>query len=103
MMTSNFRKYRKGLSRGEIKVVEAYVGDLMDRFGYPREYSPLLGPSWYTVMKPQLLEPLQRLVNRELRPQYKEGNRRLNAELKGTEVPLCPPLWDDTEKGRSAE
>ena len=54
-------------------------------------------------MKPQLLEPLQRLVNSELRPYYKEGNRRLNAELKGSEVPLCPPLWDDTEKGRSAE
>ena len=96
LMTANFRKYRKGLSRGEIKVVEAFCGDLMDRFGYPREISPLLGPSWYTVMKPQLLEPLQRFVNGELRAHYKEGNRRLNAELQRIEAPLCPPLWDDS-------
>ena len=41
LMTENFRKYRKGLSRGQIKIVEAYVGDLMDRFGYPREYTGL--------------------------------------------------------------
>jgi hypothetical protein len=98
LMTSNFRKYRKGLSRGEIRVVEAYVGDLMDCFGYPREFSTVLGPSWYTVMKPQVLEPLQRLVNGEMRPHYKEGNRRLNAELSKVEAPLCPPLWDDSGK-----
>ena len=35
LMTENFRKYRKGLSRGRVKMVEAHVGDLMDRFGYP--------------------------------------------------------------------
>lgn len=101
LMTTNFRKYLKGLSRREIRVVEAYVGDLMDRFGYPREFSTALGPSWYTIMKPQFLEPLQRVVNREMRPQYKEGNRRLNAELSKVKVPLCPPLWDGSGQGSS--
>lgn len=96
LMTSNFRKYRKGLSAREIRIVEAYVGDLMDRFGYPREYPAR--PSRYTMMRPQLTEPLERLMNRELRPHYRAGNRRLNAELARIEVPLCPPLWDDNGK-----
>jgi len=98
MMTTNFRKYRKGLSRREIRIVEAHLGDLMDRFGYPREYSPLFGHSWYTVMRPQLTEPLERVINSEFRPQYKAGNRRLTAELAGKAVTLRPPLWgeDDT-------
>ena len=99
LMTENFRKYRRGLSRRQIKIVEAYVGDLMDRFGYPREYSP--GTSLYTAMKPQLTEPLERIMNREFRPHYKAGNRRLNADLAGTVVPLCPPLWEESDEGRS--
>lgn len=102
MMTTNFRKYRKGLSRREIRIVEAYVGDLMDRFGYPREYAPVFGHSWYTIMRPQFTEPFERLVNSELRAHYKAGNRRLNAELAGKAVPLCPPLWGDEEERRSS-
>jgi hypothetical protein len=97
LMTSNFRKYLKGLSKREVRIVEAYVGDLMDRFGYPREYSG--SPSIYTIMRPQLTEPLERFMNRELRPQYRAGNRRLNADLAGSEVPLCSPLWKDERKG----
>ena len=96
LMTSNFRKYLKGLSTREIRIVEAYVGDLMDRFGYPREYSA--SPSLYTIMRPQLTEPLERMMNGELRPQYRAGNRRLTAELAGSEVPLCAPLWEDKPK-----
>lgn len=95
LMTENFRKYRKGLSRGKIKIVEAYNGDLMDRFGYPREYTGLRSPGFFATLRPQLTEPLERFVNRELRPQYKFGNSRLKKQLDANVVPLCPPLWED--------
>jgi len=95
LMTENFRKYRKGLSRGQVKIVEAYNGDLMDRFGYPREYTGLSKPGLFSTLRPQLTEPLERFVNRDMRPQYKFGNSRLKKQLDANVSPLCPPLWDD--------
>jgi hypothetical protein len=95
LMTGNFRKYRKGLSRGQVKIVEAYNGDLMDRFGYPREYTGIAKPGFFSTLRPQLTEPLERFVNSDLRPQYKFGNSRLKKQLDADVTPLCPPLWDD--------
>jgi hypothetical protein len=95
LMTENFRKYRKGLSRGKIKIVEAYNGDLMDRFGYPRDYTGLAKPGLFTTLRPQLTEPLERFINGELRPQYKTGNSRLKKQLDANASPLCPPLWEN--------
>lgn len=95
LMTENFRKYRKGLSRGQVKIVEAYNGDLMDRFGYPREYTGIAKPGFFSTLRPQLTEPLERFVNSDLRPQYKFGNSRLKKQLDANVTPLCPPLWDD--------
>jgi len=95
LMTENFRKYRKGLSRGQVKIVEAYNGDLMDRFGYPREYTGLAKPGFFSALRPQLTEPLERFINSDMRPQYKFGNSRLKKQLDDNVSPLCPPLWDD--------
>jgi Sulfotransferase family len=102
VMSANFRKYRKGLSRGQIRTVEAYVGDLMDRFGYPREYTGIARPSVFSIMKPQLTEPLERFVNSEFRAQYKFGNSRLKKDLDRNVVPLCPPLWS-RDGGRAGD
>jgi len=93
LMTDNFRKYRKGLSRGRIKMVEAHVGDLMDRFGYPREFSGIARPTFFSVLRPQLSEPLERLINSDFGAQYKTGNARLQAKLDAEVQSLCPPLW----------
>jgi hypothetical protein len=95
LMTENFRKYRKGLSRGQVKIVEAYNGDLMDRFGYPREYTGLSKPGFFSTLRPQLTEPLERFINSDMRPQYKFGNSRLKKQLDANVTPLCPPLWED--------
>ncbi len=95
LMTANFRKYRKGLSRGKVKIVEAYNGDLMDRLGYPREYTGLSRPGLFSTLRPQLSEPLERFVNSDMRPQYKFGNSRLKKQLDANVAPLCPPLWED--------
>ena len=91
LMTANFRKYRKGLSRGQVKIVEAYNG----RFGYPREYTGLAKPGFFSTLRPQLTEPLERFVNSDMRAQYKFGNSRLKKQLDANVTPLCPPLWDD--------
>ena len=97
LMTGNFRKYRNGLSRGQVRIVECYVGDLMDRFGYPREYTGLSKPGFFSALRPQLTEPLERFINSDLGPQYRFGNRRLNKQLDANVAPLCPPLWDDKD------
>ncbi|MEM7431452.1 MAG: sulfotransferase [Pseudomonadota bacterium] len=96
IMADNFRKYRKGLSRGKIKIVEAYVGDLMDRFGYPRDYTGIASPSTFSVVRPQLSEPLERFINGEMRAHYKGGNRRLTQQMDKHVKPLLAPLWDDS-------
>ncbi|MGI9220301.1 MAG: sulfotransferase family protein [Woeseiaceae bacterium] len=95
LMTENFRKYRKGLSRGQIKIVEAYNGDLMDRFGYPREYTGLSKPGFMSIFRPQLTEPLERFINGDIRPHYNFGNSRLKKQLDANVTPLCAPLWDN--------
>jgi hypothetical protein len=97
LMTGNFRKYRKGLSRGQVKIVESYVGDLMDRFGYPREYTGLAKPGFFSALRPQLTEPLERFINGDIGPQYKFGNSRLKKQLDANVTPLCAPLWDDKD------
>ena len=94
LMTDNFRKYKKGLSRGQIKMVEAYVGDLMDRFGYPREFTGIASPTFFSTLRPQLSEPIERLINSDLGAQYKSGNSRLQARLDSDVTPLRPPLWE---------
>ncbi|WP_069298826.1 sulfotransferase family protein [Neptunicoccus sediminis] len=38
LIASNFAKYRTALPEKKIRMVEDKVGDLMDIFGYPREY-----------------------------------------------------------------
>jgi len=95
IMTQNFRKYRKGLSRGQVKIVEAYNGDLMDRFGYPREYTGLSKPGFFSTFRPQVTEPLERFINGDLRPHYNFGNSRLKKQLDANVTPLCPPLWEN--------
>lgn len=94
LMTENFRKYKKDLSRGRVRMVEAYVGDLMDRFGYPREYKGLLKPGFFSVLRAQLSEPLERYINGDPGPHYKTGNRRLKERLDADVTPLCDRLWE---------
>jgi hypothetical protein len=94
LMTGNFRKYRQGLSKARIRMVEAHVGDLMDRFGYPREFTGSARPGLPSVLRPQLTEIFERIMNRELGPQYSSGNDPLLEKLDAVATPLCPPLWD---------
>jgi hypothetical protein len=93
VMADNAGKYRRALSRGEVRTVEAHLGDLMDRFGYVRDFpAPRGRPSLWRAFRPMLSEPWERLLNGEIRPAYKTGHRRFDAALAAAARPLAPPL-----------
>lgn len=91
LMTDNFGQYRKGLSRGQIRTVEAWLGDLMDRFGYARDFPNAGKPGPLEAFGPQILEPLERLMNKELAPFYATGQKRFLAQLRDVPAPVARP------------
>lgn len=95
LMKDNFQKYRKSLSRRQIKTIESHLGDLMERFGYRLDFPRSLRRSAWQALRPNLTEPIERVVNGELRPHYKVGHRRLNDALDDSVTALCPPLSGD--------
>lgn len=68
LMADNFGQYRRKLTKNQIKMVETYVGDLMERFGYRKDFPDDGG--LFQVFWPQVLEPLERYFNGERRPFY---------------------------------
>jgi len=95
LMTGNFRKYRKSLSRRDVRSTEALVGDLMDQLGYTRDFSHRPGrPPFWPSIRPQLMEVFERLANKEFGPAYKYGHRSLSRSLDAQTVALCPPISD---------
>nr|WP_290442994.1 sulfotransferase [Rhodovulum tesquicola] len=99
LMTGNFRKYRKSLSRRDIRSTEAFLGDLMDQLGYPCDYPRRPGrPSFWPGFRPQLTEMFERLANKEIGPFYKHGQRSMTRALDAATVPLCPPIPDTQDR-----
>lgn len=89
LMADNFGKYRKSLSGGEIRTVEAWLGDLMDRFGYARDFPA--GPAGAAkAMGPAFSEPFERLINGETAAFYGDGQKRFRRRLAGTATRLKP-------------
>lgn len=79
LIADNFGKYRQRLSKGKIRMVETYVGGLMDRFSYQRDFPETRSPHLLNILLPQILEPLEQYVNGERHPFYSDGfNRDLN-------------------------
>lgn len=88
LMASNFGKYRERLLRSQIRTVETWVGDLMDRFGYGRDFPRPRKPRWGDVFGPQFAEPFERLVNGERAPFYAMGQRHFLARVQAAAGPL---------------
>lgn len=68
LLTANFAKYRQTLQEPKIKLVESSVSDLMDLFGYPRDFDKgrilrprkrYIGLNRILSSNPPLLEPLE--------------------------------------------
>lgn len=91
LMTSNFGKYRKSLSRGEIRTIETWVGDLMDRFGYQRDFPRPARTRPLDVLGLHLSEPFERLSNGERMPFYSGGQKKFSAQLRAVAGPIVPP------------
>ncbi|MBN2907014.1 MAG: sulfotransferase [Rhodobacteraceae bacterium] len=77
LITDNAAKYRKNLSKSEIRTVETHLGDLMDRFGYESDYPRDSRRSAWRALKPCMTEAVERIVNKQLRARYKNDNTRL--------------------------
>ncbi len=92
VMASNFGKYRKTLSRGDIKMVEAYLGGLMDRFGYERDFARAADRSTWRMIWQQAIEPLERLMNKEKRPFYTSVQTSFAVKTEAMATPLKSPL-----------
>jgi hypothetical protein len=96
LMTKNFGKYRAALSRRKVRAVETWLGDLMDRFGYEREFVDAARPHRASTLWPQWTEPFERLVNRETGPFYFDGQKRFRRRLRGLATPRVPRPYDAT-------
>ncbi len=73
LISDNFNKYRKSLSKRQIMMVETYVGDLMKRFAYTLDFPEHNTPSLARVFGPQLTEPIERYMNKDRTPFYPTG------------------------------
>lgn len=93
VMSDNFKKYRTGLSRRQIRAVEAAVGPLMDRLGYVRDY-PRSGSRSWALVWPSLVEPLERWANGAWTPFYTVANSSHHAMLDQQAAPLRLPYAD---------
>ena len=70
LIADNAAKYRTGLSVEQIRMVEIHVGDLMERFGYRRDYPDTRDASKYEVLWSKFLEPFERVANAAVEPFY---------------------------------
>lgn len=99
LMSANAGKYRDSLSKGRIRTVETWLGDLMDRFGYARDFARPRRPSPWRVLAPQLSEPFERLVNGERAPFYATGQKKFLGRLRDAAAPVAPPYGAVDESG----
>jgi len=93
LMAGNFGKYRQQLSGGQIRMVETWVGDLMDELGYGRDLVAPGKTRGLRTLGPQLTEPFERLINGEVEPFYTTGQKRFLRKLRGT-APAIRPAYD---------
>lgn len=59
LMSDNFGKYKDKLSRTKIKIIEAELGDLIQRFGYDRAFPEALSTDRVYHMLPRILAPFE--------------------------------------------
>ncbi len=69
------------LSPREIRAIETYLGDYLDKFGYQKTITPGTHPSWLDIQGPKLTHGLELLYNKNSTPFYVSGNQRYITKL----------------------
>lgn len=90
LMSGNFGKYRDSLSRRSIRMVETHVGDLMDRFGYERDFPRTAKPSKRDILSLQFREPIEMYINGQRQPFYSAISASYQRQLVAEAAPLIP-------------
>lgn len=75
LMTHNSGGYKSKLTHSQIRMVEAYLGNILERFGYSCDYPESKNPSLFRSFLPYLTEPLEKFINKERRPFYSDGGQ----------------------------
>ena len=78
LISQNARKYRTGLKQEQIRMIEAFLGDLMQSFGYTLDVPESKHMSRQELFWPMFMEPLERLSNGETAPFYQDGRLDFN-------------------------
>ncbi|MDA7426225.1 amino acid adenylation domain-containing protein [Thalassococcus lentus] len=87
VMSGNFNKYRKSLTRRQIRAVEAMLGPLMDRLGYRRDFAK--ETSRFSLVWPSLTEPFERRANKAWTPFFTVANSKHHAALDKQAAPIA--------------
>jgi uncharacterized protein YozE (UPF0346 family) len=82
ILDNNIGKFRSNLSSFQVKIVETYLGDLMDIFGYDRLSPRLSKPSFSATMFPCAVEPIERFRNQQVVPYPLFGGESFISRLK---------------------
>lgn len=97
VMSDNFNKYRKSLSKRQIRAVEAMLGPVMDRLGYRRDFAtaPKAGskgaPARWPLIWTSLVEPLERRANAAWSPFYTVANTKHHNRIDKQAAPVLLP------------
>jgi hypothetical protein len=73
LITDNTNKFKSKVRPPMLKVIETYLGDLMDVFGYERAFEVKKSVSAWSTILPLLTEPIERYRNDELVPYPTNG------------------------------
>ena len=88
VMSSNFNKYRKTLSKRRIRAVEAMVGPIMARLGYQRDFPASATAKWPLVWT-SVVEPIERWSNKAWTPFYTVQQTRHHDRLDSLAAPVA--------------
>jgi amino acid adenylation domain-containing protein len=88
IMSSNTGQYRHKLKKRHIRIVEHYIGHLMEVFGYEMEFKPAGRAKLFWTLWSQFTEPFERIANWDFSPLYPEANGKMFERLERQAMPL---------------
>jgi len=91
LMPRNLGNYKTKLSSWQVRMIETYLGDIMECFGYQRCFLKDKEPSLFQIFWPHITEPFEKIINRNKRPFYLDGGDELWYKLEKVADPVNFP------------